>query len=602
MLALRILRFALLVTAFTACDGAAVFLQRHHPTMLQQDHESSRLAKCTSLENHGTHFTVDVTVGTPPQTFSVVADTGSNNLIVPSCVCMDQNHCDKSNRCFRGTNRSTTFLMDSFDNKGPMAMLITFGSGQISAVLTTDVVSVGGTSATMHNSLLLMTNQALRIDGPFEGILGLGLPQGNASVSVEARQETSSAASVEQGGGGVTAAGASDEDLQKVIKQIMKKLGGAGGGQAQIDPFGSASVSTAERSVLSIPADALLQSSIPFPVEKSPSEQAPPTIAVEPKSFLEEANITRFSMCFKDGANGTLQLDTPAVPNALENIGTFHWGLDLRGISLGDKSINVPICSRENMTGDQLTACGAIPDSGTTAIMAPQEHLDVLMDTLCDDWSRCRDNHSAFLQAKDAAHQAAAAKYGFDPFGLDKKWIKKSEILQLLLQDCGTWLTPEVGLNEMPSINFQVAGKSGVAQNLEMTGWSYVLKQKVELVEKVYKDFGALGKIPVGVNKTGAVQEVCMLALSPMEYNTKQNGPVWILGTPFFYSFQVAYDLDSEKPSMAFTSVKESPCNPCGGAALVDSGAGVQQAQYAAAPRRVEGAWRVPNLDFSQPL
>merc|ERR1712110_1306355 len=115
-------------------------------------------------------------------------------------------------------------------------------------------------------------------------------------------------------------------------------------------------------------------------------------------------------------------------------------------------------------------------------------------------------------------------------------------------------------------------GKTGKKQTLELSGWHYVLKQKVELVERVYKDLGPLGKLPVGVNKTGKFEEVCMLAMSPMEYHTQKNGPVWILGTPFFYAFNVAYDLEAEKPAIQFTSVKESPCNPCGGPSLVDSG------------------------------
>merc|ERR1719421_819486 len=69
------------------------------------------VATCAPLKNMGSHFTVSIQVGTPGQTFNVVADTGSDSVIVPSCICKESGSCAPKNRCFRGSNRSSTFLI-----------------------------------------------------------------------------------------------------------------------------------------------------------------------------------------------------------------------------------------------------------------------------------------------------------------------------------------------------------------------------------------------------------------------------------------------------------------------------------------------------------
>ena len=96
---------------------------------------------CAPLDNKGTHFTIDVEVGTPGQRFSVVADTGSNTLIVPSCVCQQTGQCpqDGSEHCFTGTNKSSSFQVER-DAAGsePTSLVLTFGSGQIKGIVAKD--------------------------------------------------------------------------------------------------------------------------------------------------------------------------------------------------------------------------------------------------------------------------------------------------------------------------------------------------------------------------------------------------------------------------------------------------------------------------------
>jgi len=133
---------------------------------------------CAPLDNKGTHFTIDVEVGTPGQRFSVVADTGSNTLIVPSCVCQESGQCpqDGSEHCFTGTNKSSSFQVER-DASGPTSLVLTFGSGQIKGIVAKEHVKVGQVEAFLDDGLLLMTDRALNIQGAFEGILGLGVPQ-----------------------------------------------------------------------------------------------------------------------------------------------------------------------------------------------------------------------------------------------------------------------------------------------------------------------------------------------------------------------------------------------------------------------------------------
>jgi len=146
---------------------------------------------CAPLANKGSHFTVNIHVGTPGQAFSVVADTGSDAVIVPSCICVDQGSCSKEDRCFRGTNKSSTFFLEGFNStqlqehgtpKQVPVVNMVFGSGPVQAVVATDVVEVGGLKTKMPNGVLLMVNNQLRMNGPFEGILGLGQPKNETEI------------------------------------------------------------------------------------------------------------------------------------------------------------------------------------------------------------------------------------------------------------------------------------------------------------------------------------------------------------------------------------------------------------------------------------
>ncbi|CAE7648166.1 unnamed protein product [Symbiodinium sp. CCMP2592] len=157
------------------------------------------LETCSPLVNHESFSSVEVRLGTPAQKLNLVADTGSNNVIVMSCACLLTKSCPKSfGTCFRGENVSSTFVLRNASasvlgsaspreswggGSAPESLLIEFGSGRIGAFVASDVVHVGSVRTFLEDSLLLMVKQKLSVPGPFEGILGLGQPpQGEAAA------------------------------------------------------------------------------------------------------------------------------------------------------------------------------------------------------------------------------------------------------------------------------------------------------------------------------------------------------------------------------------------------------------------------------------
>ncbi|XP_028652959.1 pepsin A-like [Erpetoichthys calabaricus] len=114
-----------------------------------------------------------ISIGTPPQFFKVIFDTGSSNLWVPSIYC-------KSIACANHTKfnpaQSSTFRSTSQD------ISIEYGTGAMSGILGYDTVTIGS---------IVDTNQmfGLSEDEPgstfyyaeFDGILGLAYPSISAS-------------------------------------------------------------------------------------------------------------------------------------------------------------------------------------------------------------------------------------------------------------------------------------------------------------------------------------------------------------------------------------------------------------------------------------
>uniref|UniRef100_G1PKG7 Pepsin B n=1 Tax=Myotis lucifugus TaxID=59463 RepID=G1PKG7_MYOLU len=110
----------------------------------------------------------EISIGTPPQNFLVLFDTGSSNLWVPSTYCQSQacsNH-----------NRFNPSLSSTFRNNG-QTYTLSYGSGSLSVVLGYDTVTVQN---------IVVNNQEFGLSenepnnpfyySDFDGILGMAYP------------------------------------------------------------------------------------------------------------------------------------------------------------------------------------------------------------------------------------------------------------------------------------------------------------------------------------------------------------------------------------------------------------------------------------------
>ncbi|XP_037284261.2 lysosomal aspartic protease [Rhipicephalus microplus] len=112
----------------------------------------------------------NISIGTPPQTFRVVFDTGSSDLWVPSARCPPE-----SVAC-RTHGRYDCFDSATYTEHG-RPFLISYGSGSVVGKISRDVVALGeyrvrdqyfGEAWTMIGDLF--------ISSKFDGVLGLGYP------------------------------------------------------------------------------------------------------------------------------------------------------------------------------------------------------------------------------------------------------------------------------------------------------------------------------------------------------------------------------------------------------------------------------------------
>uniref|UniRef100_A0A7S4PZJ2 Peptidase A1 domain-containing protein n=1 Tax=Alexandrium monilatum TaxID=311494 RepID=A0A7S4PZJ2_9DINO len=126
-----------------------------------------------------------ISVGSPPQSFLVVFDTGSGNLLLPSMECTSD-ACLGHRRYDAGL--SATSMQVAFADKptqpvaadGPRDIVtITFGTGEMSGVYARDNLCMGIGNLCSKVDFVAATEESEEPFSlvPFDGILGLSLPQ-----------------------------------------------------------------------------------------------------------------------------------------------------------------------------------------------------------------------------------------------------------------------------------------------------------------------------------------------------------------------------------------------------------------------------------------
>lgn len=109
----------------------------------------------------------EVDIGTPAQKFTVIYDTGSSNLWVPSKACTN---------CKQGTPRYDASASSSFSKDG-QSFALQYGTGSCNGFISKDATTIGGLTISGF-SFGEVTSEAVDVFGqaPFDGILGMGVP------------------------------------------------------------------------------------------------------------------------------------------------------------------------------------------------------------------------------------------------------------------------------------------------------------------------------------------------------------------------------------------------------------------------------------------
>lgn len=163
--------------ATTTSSSVSVTLQRRVSTVAVTRDAHGLKTKKTQLGKKMAYYGT-VGVGTPPQYFSVVFDTGSGNLIIPGSTCTSA-ACMSHHRFLQSKSNSTVRRMC---DGAPVStsteadeVKITFGTGYITGACLFDDICIG--DACTKGVFISSTDESSEPFGSFsfDGVLGLAL-------------------------------------------------------------------------------------------------------------------------------------------------------------------------------------------------------------------------------------------------------------------------------------------------------------------------------------------------------------------------------------------------------------------------------------------
>jgi len=155
----------------------SVVLKRANRTHHLRSHALNGMDALSSVV-HKTAYYGNIHIGHPAQTATVVFDTGSGNLMVPSILCGDS-ACTRHKR-FDASKSSTAVNLQSdgkeaFGDEQRDELTVTFGTGEITGVFLKDDVCIGNLCAKME--FIGASHETAEPFGSFDfdGVLGLAL-------------------------------------------------------------------------------------------------------------------------------------------------------------------------------------------------------------------------------------------------------------------------------------------------------------------------------------------------------------------------------------------------------------------------------------------
>jgi len=182
---------ACVVQLLSVVDAETSELQaRSHSVMLKrsaikmaQKRLRRRRTKSKSKSVHASEYYGKISIGTPPQEFLVVFDTGSGNLLLPSKECTDE-ACASHKRFDSQLSKNAVQIAFADSPDKPMAkggdrdvVTITFGTGEMSGVFVKDRICIGAICTTGNFVAATEESDEPFSLVPFDGIFGLALPQ-----------------------------------------------------------------------------------------------------------------------------------------------------------------------------------------------------------------------------------------------------------------------------------------------------------------------------------------------------------------------------------------------------------------------------------------
>uniref|UniRef100_A0AC11C917 Uncharacterized protein n=1 Tax=Ovis aries TaxID=9940 RepID=A0AC11C917_SHEEP len=150
------------------------FPKEHAYRLSQISFRGSNLTICPLKNTKDLVYLGNITIGTPPQEFQVVFDTGSSDLWVPSDFCAIE-------AC--STHARFRHLQSSTFRPTNKIFSITYGCGRMKGIVVHDTVRIGDLVSTDQPFGLSTEEYGFRRI-PFDGVLGLNYPNMSSSGAI----------------------------------------------------------------------------------------------------------------------------------------------------------------------------------------------------------------------------------------------------------------------------------------------------------------------------------------------------------------------------------------------------------------------------------